>query len=215
MLIFFENFPVAISGVIGSLQALEAIKIIVGMDKVLNDRMLVFDGTTSTFRHPKLRAKLNSCEVCGLRPKITKLIDYEQFCGMRASDKDFALELLPAERRITVDEYIKSFIMSDKHFLIDVRSEHEFEICKLSGAENFPIRIFTGRDDSVRQRLIDRIIKEKIEEICVICRRGNDSQVAAQWLHNTLSDKKNVKVYDIVGGLHAWTDKIDSDFPKY
>lgn len=202
-----------ISGVIGTMQALEAIKIIVGMDKVLNDRMLIFDGTTSTFRHPKLRGKLSSCVVCGTEPTITQLIDYEQFCGMRASDKDFALHLLPAEQRISVDQYIKSFI-NEKHMLVDVRSEHEFEICQLFGSENFPIKIFSSRDESERQRLIDRIANDNVENVFVICRRGNDSQIAAQWLHNSLVDK-NVNVFDIVGGLHAWTDKVDADFPKY
>lgn len=133
---------------------------------------------------------------------------------MRASDQDFALNLLPAERRISVDDYIQSFMMNEKNLLVDVRSEHEYEICKLFGSENVPIKVFTGRDESARERLVERIVKEKIENVCVICRRGNDSQIAAQWLHNSLADKF-VKVYDIVGGLHAWTDKVDGDFPKY
>lgn len=194
------------------MQALEAIKIIVGMENVLNDRMLIFDGTTSTFRHPKLRPKVENCQVCGKCPTITQLIDYEQFCGMRASDKDFALKLLPLGRRISVDQYVKR--MNEKHLLIDVRSEHEFQICRLHGSENFPIKTFTGMRDNERQRLIERVRSDKIGNVFVLCRRGNDSQIAAQWLHNALANE-DTQVFDIVGGLHAWADKIDADFPKY
>lgn len=74
-------------GVIGVLQALETIKIIVGLTDVLTSRMLVFDGTSSVFRNIKLRGKSKLCEVCGPNPTITKLIDYEQFCGSPANDK--------------------------------------------------------------------------------------------------------------------------------
>lgn len=76
-----------VPGTIGVLQALEAIKIIIGLPGVLSGRLLLFDGSNTTFRNVTLRPKNKNCDVCGENPKILDLIDYEQFCNAKAHDK--------------------------------------------------------------------------------------------------------------------------------
>lgn len=102
-------------------------------------RLLVFDGSETSFRNVKLRPKRLNCDVCSETPTLTKLIDYEQFCGMKASDKDTKLTLLDDTKRITVREL--SGIVSKKlpHLLIDVRSSNEFEICHIDSSINIPL----------------------------------------------------------------------------
>lgn len=204
----------AITGVIGSLQALETIKIVIGIENCLNGRLLLFDGVQSTFRNVKLRGKSNNCAVCAEPRQLTTLIDYEQFCGMKASDKDFKLDLLPQNQRVSVECLNEQRKNSEKHLLIDVRSENEFEICQLKGSENYPIKLFVEPNCNGRKMLIERIKGENIPQVFVLCRRGNDSQIAAKRLIEELKDVQ-VNVHDVIGGLHAWTDQIDGNFPKY
>lgn len=204
----------AITGVIGALQALEAIKIVIGSGNCLSSRLLLFDGSSSTFRNVKLRGKSNSCEICVEPRKITTLIDYEQFCGMEASDKDLKLQILQENQRISVQSLNESRQKNDQHMLIDVRTANEYEICHLDRSENHPIKMFTDLNSGMREALVEKIKKENIPQVFVICRRGNDSQKAAKKLMEELSDD-NVHVFDVVGGLHAWTNQIDQNFPKY
>lgn len=203
----------AITGVIGCLQALEAVKIVIGIESCLSGRLLLFDGVQSTFRNVKLRGKSTNCDVCAEPRKISTLIDYEQFCGMKASDKDFKLTLLPQNQRISVEQLNDCRQKNEQHLLIDVRSENEYEICRLEHSENYPIKMFTDPNSNGRKALIERIKMEKIPQIFVVCRRGNDSQIAAKKLMDELTD--GVRVQDVVGGLHAWTNQIDENFPKY
>lgn len=202
----------AITGAIGTLQALETIKIILGTCETLSGRLLLFDGSRTLFRNVKLRTKKATCEVCSESPKIKELIDYEQFCGTKASDKDFKLSLLPSNQRITVHELQKIQSDNQKHTLVDVRTENEFEICRLDHSENYPINIFANQNAKL-ERLIERAKNDKCP-VYVICRRGNDSQIAAQRLLSNLSES-GVEVKDVIGGLHAWTRDIDAEFPIY
>lgn len=145
----------AITGVIGSLQALEAIKILLGnSENSLKGRLLLFDGLTSTFRTIKLRGRQKTCNVCGENPSITKLIDYEEFCGMAAMDKDPGLKILGPENRITVQEY-SNIPRNSNHLLIDVRSREEFEICQLENSLNVPIKNLLG--DKIEREFLEKI----------------------------------------------------------
>lgn len=200
---------------IGTLQALEAIKIITGIETTLSGRLLLFDGLTSTFRNVKLRGKSANCDVCVEPQKITSLIDYEQFCGMKASDKDMKLEILAPNQRVSVQALNESRQNNVRHLLIDVRSENEYEICQLNQSENYPIKIFQDPNSITRQALVDRIKGDHIPQVYVICRRGNDSQIAAKKLIEELNELPAIRVHDIIGGLHAWTHQIDRNFPKY
>ena len=193
----------AVTGVIGSLQSMEVLKIILEQENVMSGKLMLYDAATCTFRNIKLRPRRNDCDVCGDNPSLTKLIDYEQFCGMAATDKDSGLNLLEKDQRISVKEYCKN---EDSHILIDVRSANEFEICKLKNSLNIPIKqLLAGKiDESLRNEMNQK-------EVFVVCRRGNDSQLAVKYLE----DKFNVKSKDLIGGLHSWTRNVDENFPMY
>lgn len=203
-----------VTGAIGTLQALEAIKIILNMEQTLSGRLLLFDAAGTIFRNVRLRGKQENCAVCSEHPIITELIDYEQFCGMKASDKDTKLSILPIDHRITVEELQKIRANKLKHLLIDVRTKNEFEICQLDNAENYPIKLFADRNEYATN-LVERIKREHVP-IYVICRRGNDSQIATKRLCADLHEQNcDVVVKDVIGGLHAWTKQIDDQFPIY
>lgn len=195
----------AITGTIGSLQALEAIKILLGhAEETLSGRMLVFDGFTSCIRNVKLRGKRADCDVCSAHPKITHLIDYESFCQMSATDKDLRVQLLRPEERITVQQLKQIIDNHIPHTLIDVRSESEFEICQL------PNSVHISLENVMNNHGLHNL--ESLDPIFVVCRRGNDSQKAVIQLKERL---KGSDIRDVIGGLHAWTKEIDSDFPIY
>ncbi|XP_013111762.2 adenylyltransferase and sulfurtransferase MOCS3 [Stomoxys calcitrans] len=201
----------AVTGVIGSLQALEAIKVALGGlgGEVMAGRLLIFDGGRCQFRNIRLRSKRADCDVCSPNPMITHLIDYEQFCGMHASDKDTALNILTTEQRLTVEEYKHMLDTQSNHILMDVRQPAEFEICHLPKSENVPLK--TILNDEYLKRF-EKELQDENKGIVVLCRRGNDSQIAAQHIINRFPQRT---VFDLKGGLHAWHYKIDKNFPIY
>ncbi|XP_054740505.1 adenylyltransferase and sulfurtransferase MOCS3 [Anastrepha obliqua] len=197
----------AITGVIGAMQALEAIKVATGVGETLAGRLLMFDGVNTTFRNFKLRGRSPDCKVCSENPTITQLVDYERFCGMRASDDIQNLEVLSRDDRITVLEYID--MRSQPHLLIDVRPPNEFDICRLPAAVNVPLKKIL--DNSFIERFTKEFSDEKLPKI-LICRCGNDSQLAGQHILNVFPSH-NIK--DVIGGLSAWHNMADSQFPVY
>ncbi|KAH0540430.1 adenylyltransferase and sulfurtransferase MOCS3 [Cotesia glomerata] len=203
-------------GTIGVLQAFEALKIILKIPGVLSGRLMLFDGLEMIFRTVKLRGKSSSCAICGDNPSIDKLIDYEQFCNSRANDKNPNLSLLNNYERITVEEYRDIKNLSKPHLLIDVRSYEEFQICHLDNATNIP---FTDIKSKGGLQVVKNIVDKKLKEdnnaqVYILCRRGNDSQRAVKLLKESLGDQTD-RIKDIIGGIHAWTHKIDSKFPIY
>lgn len=132
------------------------------------------------------------------------------FCLMKATDKDSHLALLTPIDRVTVQEYNRIFLSGQNHFLIDVRSSNEFEICNLQSSINLPMK--DVYDDKKNSKILEKIKAEKVQVFC-LCRRGNDSQKAVQFLQPALKGYAEVK--DIIGGLHAWAKEIDNDFPIY
>lgn len=190
-----------VPGVIGTLQALEAIKILGNFGQVLSGRMLLFDGLYATFRTVKLR---------GRKPEtleIKQLVDYEQFCGAKATDKEESLKLLKEHERLNVHEYKSMVDNSEQHVLLDVRNPAELDICGIN-KDDTTVNIPLGD--------IEQKAKEKLDgvgKIIVVCRKGNDSQVAVVKLKQLLSNDTVIK--DISGGLYAWADNVDSSMPKY
>lgn len=184
---------------------MEVVKILLNHDQVLVGKLLLYDGAACSFRTIKLRGKRDNCDVCGTLPTITELIDYVQFCGMAATDKDSGLKLLDESERISVAEF-KSLNKNDNKLLIDVRTANEFEICKLDNSINVPIKsLMAGKIDK------DLLHDMELKEVFVVCRRGNDSQLAVKHL----SERFNIRAKDLMGGLHAWTKNIDESFPIY
>ncbi|XP_005098924.1 adenylyltransferase and sulfurtransferase MOCS3 [Aplysia californica] len=207
-----------VPGIIGSIQALEAIKIASGLGSSYKQRLLLFDALDGTFRTPKLRPRNTDCPVCGDKPSIQQLIDYEQFCGARASDKDKDLHVLEENCRISPKEYAEMLKGGEPHILLDVRPAVELDICRLpQPALNIPYSSFGKSGTTCPSDLSQAMEKygedEKVPIVCV-CRRGNDSQLVVRELKEKLAGK-NVTVMDIKRGLYGWQKQVDQSFPLY
>ncbi|XP_071861797.1 ubiquitin-like activating enzyme 4 [Bombus fervidus] len=204
-------------GTIGVLQALEALKILLDLPYVLSGQLLLFDGLEMKFRKINLRAKNINCTVCGEHPTLHKLIDYEQFCGAKANDKDRKLNLLRTEERISVEEYNTTLKLGMKaHILIDVRSAEEFDICHLKNSINIPLCDINNNETVtlIRNRIQEIQKQHDNASLYVMCRRGNDSQKAVKSLQEIFQGS-NLEIKDVIGGIHAWSKKIDCTFPAY
>ncbi|XP_041469344.1 adenylyltransferase and sulfurtransferase MOCS3-like [Lytechinus variegatus] len=209
-----------VPGIIGCIQALEAIKLAAGIGTSYSQKLLVFDGLDGTYRTIKLRPKKPTCVVCGDNPSVTQLIDYEEFCGASATDKCITLHLLEPKDRLSPRTLASKLLSQDSssRVLLDCRPEIEFEICRLPDSINVPI------DDIESEKGIPRL-KEIISNqlvnqhensfpVYVVCRRGNDSQKVVLKLRKEL-DSLPVTVKDVCGGLTAWANQVDPDFPQY
>ncbi|XP_050676432.1 adenylyltransferase and sulfurtransferase MOCS3 [Leptidea sinapis] len=198
-----------VPGTIGCLQALEAIKLLVGRNResLLVQRMLIFDGDDMTFRTVKLRSRNDRCAACSDNATLTELIDYEALCSMPANDKELDLHILPPEHRIGATELVQQ-MNKPGHLLVDVRSENEYQMCCIEGAVNYPI----DKLEKMFEELMENI--SGASRVTFICRRGNDSQVAAKLAMEKI-EKNREKIQDVEGGLHAWAKYIDRDFPVY
>jgi adenylyltransferase/sulfurtransferase len=129
---------------------------------------------------------------------------------MKATDKDSQLSILGVDERINVKDYEK--ILDEDHLTIDVRSVNEFEICQLPKSVNIPIKeLLSGK----RDREVTEMAKEKSDRVFLVCRRGNDSQLAVEHLMKVFKDQGLPAPKDIIGGLHSWTKNVDPNFPIY
>ncbi|XP_078049451.1 ubiquitin-like activating enzyme 4 isoform X1 [Augochlora pura] len=204
-------------GTIGVLQALEALKIVLKMPCVLSGQLLLFDGLEMKFRNINLRLKDENCSVCGKCPTVQILIDYEQFCSAKANDKDQNLNILQRDERISVEEYNTTLELGTKsHMLIDVRSPEEFEICHLKNSINIPLHKIKSDETISSIKYMVEEIKDENDKfgLYVMCRRGNDSQKVVKHLQKVLGET-DFEIKDIIGGIHAWSKKIDHTFPVY
>ena len=208
-------------GVIGSLQAVEVIKIATGAGCSFAGRLVLYDGLDGTFRCVKVRGRQKNCAACGDSPTITKLIDYESFCGASAGDKCQKLNILSPSERISAPEYA-AFVKTGKpHLLVDVRTPVELEITKLpTTTHNVPMDEFTKPEgcssllNILREDVHKRVSDKLPLPLFVVCRRGNDSQLAVRKLQSLFSDV-SVTIQDIFGGLTAWSNDVDENFPIY
>ncbi|NXM63423.1 MOCS3 sulfurtransferase, partial [Illadopsis cleaveri] len=212
-----------VTGIIGCMQALEVLKIASGMGSSFHQHMLMFDALEGRFRNIKLRPRKADCAVCGDKPSITCLQDYEAFCGSSATDKCRSLQLLPAGDRISVQRYKELLDARAPHVLLDVRPQVEVDICRLQHALHIPLRKLEERDEESLQHLQKRIGEEKQRTddqtsvpVYVVCKLGNDSQKAVKILQELPAKEFGaVLAKDIKGGLMAWATKIDPTFPQY
>jgi adenylyltransferase/sulfurtransferase len=192
-----------VTGIIGSLQALEVIRIITMNESNYAGKLLKFDGLTGMFRTFKLRGKNSNCVVCGDSPLLKKIEDedYEQFCGSKADDKCQDLLILSADERLSCNDFVK---VRERVAVIDVRPPGHFDIVRLPEAINIPLDLCEESFDRLRM-----ISQEK--DIVMVCRAGNDSQIATRQLKE--SGIRNVK--DLVGGMNAFAAQIDKSLPRY
>jgi sulfur-carrier protein adenylyltransferase/sulfurtransferase len=178
-------------GIIGMLQAIETIKLIVGIGEPLVGRLLHFDALKVKFRELNLRRD-PECPVCGENPTIFSPIDYEQFCGALDEAAIPKMSAHALKRKMDAREPFQ---------LIDVREVFEYEIARIDGAKLIPLGQIAERADELpRER-----------PIVVHCHSGQRSAQAVRLLQQRGFDK----VYNLEGGIDAWSDQIDSNVPKY
>nr|XP_056701320.1 adenylyltransferase and sulfurtransferase MOCS3 [Euleptes europaea] len=212
-----------VPGILGSLQALEVLKIAAGMGASSGPAMLVFDALAGRFRHIKLRPRDPNCAVCGDNPSVTALQDYELFCGSSATDKCRRLCLLGKDERVSVEEYKNILDGEVHHVLVDVRPQAEVDICRLAQAVFVPLRKLQEKDEGCLQVLVQRICEARRTSdenaafpVYVVCKLGNDSQKAVKILQGlSYPGLGLISVKDIKGGLMAWAAKINPEFPQY
>jgi adenylyltransferase/sulfurtransferase len=192
-------------GMIGVIQATEAIKIILGVGEPLIGRFLIYDALKMRFRELKLR-KDPECPVCGTNPTVTKLIDYEQFCGLRpephaAQATGAATGAFVSDTEITPVELKKRMDAGDKLFVLDVREPNEYQINRIPGSTLIPLGELPRRYQELPTDV----------EIVAHCKMGGRSAKAQDFLKTVgITNVKNLK-----GGILEWVDKVDPSQPKY
>ncbi|MGO8792237.1 MAG: molybdopterin-synthase adenylyltransferase MoeB [Terriglobia bacterium] len=184
-------------GIMGCIQAMETVKLILGRGEPLIGRLLLFDALGMKFRELKLR-KNPDCPICGTHRTITKLIDYEQFCGIRGEEhvpvQTGIPEITPAEVKKKIDAH-------EPFVLIDVREPHEYQICRIPGSKLIPL-------GEVPKRMSEL---DSADEIVVHCKSGMRSAKAV----DLLMKSGFRKIHNLKGGILAWSDQVDPSVPKY
>ena len=186
-------------GVIGVIQATEAIKIIAGIGTTLAGRLLVYDALHMSFRELKIR-KDPACPVCGTNPTIKKLIDYEQFCGL---NRGAQLANEPGVVEISVEDLKHKLDRKEDFVLIDVREPFEHQIAHLKKAKLIPLGQLESR--------VGELEASKAKEIVAHCHHGGRSRKALELLR--AKGFKNLK--NVAGGIDEWSVKIDPAVPRY
>lgn len=185
-------------GLLGIVQATEVIKLILGAGEPLVGRLLLVDALAMRFRELKLH-KNPECPVCGTHPTITKLIDYEQFCGLRSKSAAPAM-VVNGIPQMQVEELKRRRDAGEDVFLLDVREPYEFAIAQMGG-HLIPLNELPNR---VREL-------DPKQEIIVQCKVGGRSQMAAEFL----AQNGFKKIHNLAGGILAWSEKVDPKLPKY
>ncbi len=183
-------------GIVGSLQAMEVLKLILGSGNSMAGRLLLFDALDMSFRELKLR-KNRDCPLCGENRTIHRLIDYYQFCGVRGEEAPPPAvevpEMTPVELRDRQNR-------GEKIFLVDVREPHEYQICNLSGYL-IPLGDLPRRVQEI----------DASGTVVVHCRSGKRSAEAVDFLRKA----GFARVWNLKGGILAWSDEVDPSIPKY
>jgi molybdopterin/thiamine biosynthesis adenylyltransferase/rhodanese-related sulfurtransferase len=185
-------------GTIGSIQATETLKIILGIGEPLIGRLLLYDALDLSFQTVKLH-KNPECKVCGEHPEITGLIDYEAFCGVPAHDHDEGSA--GDEWDITASQLSSRLKENPGLRLIDVREPHEREISNLEGSELIPLGQFAARLNEL----------DSAEELVIFCKAGTRSTRALE----ILASAGFKKVKNLKGGINAWAIDVDPSLPIY
>ena len=185
-------------GVVGCIQATETIKLILGAGEPLIGRFLIFDALRMKFRELKLK-KDPDCPVCGTHPTVTKLIDYEQFCGVQSATQEAPMSGNTTE--ISAVDFKKRLDRGDKLTIVDVREPHEYQINRIPSSTLIPL-------GDIPKRYVEL---DPSDEIVVHCKMGGRSAKAADFLRS----KGYTKVLNLTGGILEWIDKVDPSQPKY
>jgi len=192
-------------GIVGTIQATEAIKLILGIGETLVGRFLLYDAMRMAFRELKV-TKDPDCPVCGTTPTVRELIDYEAFCGLNQPEEQPAGLAEPAgpgalSPVISVDELKARWDRGDRPFLLDVREVVEHQLVRLEGDVLIPLGELVSRQHEL----------DPDREIVVYCHHGNRSGRATAYLrHNGFPHARNLR-----GGIEEWAVRIDPSLPRY
>jgi adenylyltransferase/sulfurtransferase len=186
-------------GIVGSIQATEAIKVLTGIGETLKNHLLLFDALSMEFS--KLQLQRNpKCVICGDEPTITSLIDYEEFCGLKVKGHTMEEQFKPF-KEISVQALKEILDNQPQVKIIDVREDFERDIAVIPGTMHIPM-------GQVESRLGEF---QKDEEIVVHCKLGGRSaQICGLFAQHGYTNVSNV-----VGGITAWSQEIDSSVPTY
>lgn len=185
-------------GLIGVVQATEAVKLIIGQGQPLVGRLMLYDALNMKFRELRLRRN-PECPMCGDNPTITKLIDYQQFCGIPAQPP--VQETKVSETEIEAPELKARLDAKDDFILLDVREPHEYQIARIPGSKLIPLGEIPKRVGEL----------DPAADYVVHCKSGMRSAKAIDFLKQSgFKRLKNLK-----GGILAWSDKVDPTVPKY
>ncbi|MEO7725341.1 MAG: molybdopterin-synthase adenylyltransferase MoeB [Chthoniobacterales bacterium] len=180
-------------GIVGTMQATEALKLILGIGEPLIGRLVHFDALKMKFREFNLKRD-PECPVCGAQPTITEPIDYETFC-------QGAADLTKAVPQIQVRELEKRMRSGAPFVLLDVREPFEFEMARIAGASLIPLGELPARWRELEQE----------KEIFVLCHSGVRSERAAEFLRTN----GFARVANVAGGIDAWSEQVDPEVPRY
>jgi sulfur-carrier protein adenylyltransferase/sulfurtransferase len=183
-------------GLVGVMQATEAVKLVLGRGEPLVGRLLLVDALAMRFQELRLR-KNPECPICGPRPTITKLVDYDEFCGVRGEEAPAPAGRVP---EIQVEELKRRLDAGEDLFVLDVREPHEVAICTIGG------HLIPLGDLPKRVHELD-----SSRDIVAYCRSGVRSAKAVAFLRQAGFRK----VRNLAGGVLAWADRIDRSMPKY
>jgi len=183
-------------GIVGTIQAAETLKLIIGKGEPLIGRLLLFDALAMKFRELKLR-KNPDCPVCGNHRTVTQLIDYAEFCGIRGEEAPSTVTNIP---EITPRDLKARLDRGEDLYILDVREPHEYQICSLHG-HLIPLGELPRRVHEL----------DSSKEIVAHCRSGKRSADAVQFLQKAGFRK----IWNLKGGILAWSDEVDPTIPKY
>lgn len=188
-------------GIVGAIQANETIKIILGAEGILVNRLLLFDAWQMNFRQLRLR-KDPACPVCGENPTVTELIDYEAFCGLKPPPQAEQPERADRIEEITATALKQRLDRGDDIQIIDVREPHEYQIARLEQAKLIPLGQIVKRADEIDPQ----------RETVVHCKMGGRSAKAIAALRQA---GFSGRLINLKGGITAWSDEVDANVPKY
>ncbi len=189
-------------GLVGTLQAAEVVKMLLGIGEPLIGRLLLIDTLPMTFRTLNIR-KNPDCPICGDNPTQTELIDYEAFCGIPMQQNGETEQDMPSVPETTVHEFNERRKAGTAPFLLDVRKPREADIAAMGADQLIPI-------DELADRL-DELKADKNDEVVIHCRSGARSAKATRLLlQHGFTDVKN-----LAGGILAWSEEIDQSVPQY
>jgi len=182
-------------GIVGALQAAEAIKIVLGIGDTLVGRLLLVDVLTMRFRELAL-ARDPDCPLCGSAPSIRELIDYDAFCGVTPTNPE-----APGPMELTVDELQQALSEGRSLVLLDVREDWEFELCRIEGSIHMPLGMLPDRVGEL----------DPAADVVAICHRGARSLQAARFLRASGVERAR----SLRGGLDEWAARFAPEMARY